>query len=200
MTFKKLMLSDGLLEISVDGKSGHLKWSEILRICSMMVQVPWWFRFHDGLCSMMILHIYPSDQCDGVKSVNIGWICLHENSCLKNRPRVWRLHSPNCLRSSCLACVFRKQTSLLTFQPRTLTNRNTGYSACMWFYVIVCIYTKRCITTMSITSYEPCFFAVSGLYTSFCLRFAYVLPTLLQCPPTPGSCVLICLRAPTLTT
>ena len=68
MTFKKLMLSDGLLEISVDGKSGHLKWSEILRICSMMVQVPWWFRFHDGLCSMMILHIYPSDQCDGVKS------------------------------------------------------------------------------------------------------------------------------------
>ena len=28
---------------------------------------------------------------------------------------------------------------------------------------------------------------------------AYVLPTPLQCPPTPGSCVLICLRAPTLT-
>ena len=29
--------------------------------------------------------------------------------------------------------------------------------------------------------------------------YAYVLPTPLQCPPTPGSCVLICLRAPTLT-
>ena len=29
--------------------------------------------------------------------------------------------------------------------------------------------------------------------------YAYVLLTPLQCPPTPGSCVLICLRAPTLT-
>ena len=43
---------------------------------------------------------------------------------------------------------------------------------------------------------EPCFFCcIRVIYFSS----AYVLPTPLQCPPTPGSCVLICLRAPTLT-
>ena len=43
------------------------------------------------------------------------------------------------------------------------------------------------------------FLLYPGYILFFCLRFAYVLPTPLQCPPTPGSCVLICLHAPTLT-
>lgn len=47
---------------------------------------------------------------------------------------------------------------------------------------------------------EPCFFAASGLYIFSWLRFAKGLPTPLQCQPTPGSCVLICLHVPTLIT
>ena len=61
-----------------------------------------------------------------------------------------------------------------------------------------CVYLKT--NNIYIYIHEPCFFLLyPGYILFFCLRFAYVLPTPLQCPPTPGSCVLICLRAPTLT-
>ena len=45
----------------------------------------------------------------------------------------------------------------------------------MWLYAYI-IYTKRYTTTMSITSYEPCFFLLyPGYILSFCLRFAYAV-------------------------
>lgn len=97
------------IEISVDSKSGHLKWSEILRMCSMMVQVPWWFMFHHDSPYLSIRSMSRSEKCQHP----LNLFTVDENSCLENSLRVWRLHSPNCLRSSCLACVFRKQTSWL---------------------------------------------------------------------------------------
>ena len=47
---------------------------------------------------------------------------------------------------------------------------------------------------------ELCFFLLfTGYIFSSCLRVAYALPTPLRCFPTRGLFVLICLRAPTLT-
>ena len=44
---------------------------------------------------------------------------------------------------------------------------------------------------------EPCFFCCIGVIdfsSAYALPTSYVLPTPLQCPPTPGSRVLICLQ------
>ena len=109
MTFKELMLSHGLPEISEDGNQVEI-WFEVISNLKNMepVMVHWWFIFDDSIISIWC-SIFPWWFMEPMMIPNIF---LHPSNdswrIVQEKLRVWRLHSPNCLRSSCLFNAFEK--------------------------------------------------------------------------------------------